>query len=1001
MLSSKVLTRQNVGRLASYYSDGADDYYAKDGESMRWAGEGAAELGLTGAIDDEAAIERFRQLLAGEVEAGKEGRRFGRAQDKERIGIDLTFSAPKSVSMQALIDGDPKIIAAHDRAVEKAIAAAEELAMARTKAKGVTSVERTGKLVAALFRHETSREKDPALHTHAVVMNMTQRADGQWRALKNDEIVKHTRYLGSVYRGELAMELQKAGYAIRQGRDGAFELAHISPTQIAEFSRRSQQIEDSLAEKGLTRATATTAEKQAATLKTRTYKTNEDRSAVHSDWQKRAREIGIDFTKRGWTTEDGLQRSARSRDELMAPSVEQAAERAVRYAVNHLSERSSVMTERQVIDIASARAIGTAGVNDIEKAIQAQRDAGTLVAEKAQYRPADSVGEYSTRAALVERLITEGTPAHDAKRQIDEAIIAGRYLTGEQRLTTQKAIAHETSILAIERVGRGEKTAIVSAEKIDAAVADRGLTDSQQRAVKLILTTEDRVIGVQGKAGTGKSFMLETAVSAIEGQGYNVRGLAPYGTQVKNLREEGIEANTLASFLKAKEKGIDAKTVIVLDEAGVVPARQMSQLLKLVEQADARIVLLGDTGQTKAIEAGRPFDQLQRAGMPTAIMDDIQRQKNPLLREAVEHAAAQRMGPSLDKIEVVHSIADSTTRRQKMVDDFAALTPLERDRTIIVAGTNEARHELNAGIRAALDTAGKGVAYDTLSRRDTTQAERTISSSYRIGDIIQPELTYAKAGLQRGELYKVLDTGPGNRLTVEHNITGERTEFSPQTYRKLSVYEPVRAELAPGDRVRITRNDAALDVSNGDRFTVTAVTPQAVTLTNEKGRQVELAAERPLHIDYAYASTVHSSQGLTTDRVMIEADTKSRTTASDVFYVAISRAREQAAIYTDGDRPALAKAIARENVKAAALDLDTVSRVIARVGSPESTTPVLAPLTQARQGPEKARQTYEPAAAVARVREAAGRAVARVWEAVAPKTIPTPEKRRDGPSVGR
>lgn len=689
--------------------------------------------------------------------------------------------------------------------------------------------------------------------------------------------------------------------------------------------------------------------------------------------------------------------STQTRDELMAPSVKQAAERAVRYAVNHLSERSAVMTERQVIETASAHAIGTAGVKDIEKAVQAQRDAGLLVAEKAQYRPADGSGEFSTRAAIVDRLIAGGTTAHDAKRQVDEAIIAGRYLTGEQRLTTQKAIAHETSILAIECAGRGQHTPIAAAEKVVAAVADRGLTESQQRAVTLILSNQDRVIGVQGKAGTGKSFMLETAVAAIEGQGLNVRGLAPYGTQVKNLREEGLEANTLASFLKAKEKNIDAKTVIVLDEAGVVPARQMSQLLKLVEQAGARIVLLGDTGQTKGIEAGRPFDQLQRAGMPTAIMDDIQRQSNPLLREAVEHAAAQRIGPSLDKIEVIRSIADSTARRQQMVNDFAALSPADRDKTIIVAGTNEARHELNAGIRAALDTAGKGVSYDTLSRRDTTQAERTISSSYRIGDIIQPELTYAKAGLERGELYKVLDTGPGNRLTVEHSTTGKRTEFSPQTYRNLSVYEPVRAELAPGDRVRITRNDAALDVSNGDRFVVVAVTPQAVTLTNEKGRRVELAADKPLHVDYAYASTVHSSQGLTSDRVLIEADTKSRTTASDVYYVAISRAREQAAIYTDGDRPALEKAIARENVKAAALDLDTVSRVAARVRSLASAE---VDAGRPRQAPEKARQTPELATVATRAWADAGRAMERVRRARAPKTIMPPERRREGPSAG-
>lgn len=289
MLSGKVLTRQNVGRLANYYEDGADDYYAKEGDAARWYGQGAAELGLDGAIDHDAAHARFRQLLAGEVDPDKGGRRFGRADDKERIGLDLTFSAPKSVSLQALVDGDTAIIAAHDRAVAKALDAAEGMAMARQKKDGKTNVEHTGKLVAAVFRHETSREKDPTLHSHAVIMNLTQREDGQWRALKNDEIVKHIRYLGSVYRAELALELQGAGYELRHGKDGMFELAHISRDQLAGFSRRSQQIEEALAKKGLTRETASGAQKQAATMQTRSYKDVGDRDAIYADWQQRAR----------------------------------------------------------------------------------------------------------------------------------------------------------------------------------------------------------------------------------------------------------------------------------------------------------------------------------------------------------------------------------------------------------------------------------------------------------------------------------------------------------------------------------------------------------------------------------------------------------------------------------------------------------------------------------------------------------------------------------------
>jgi hypothetical protein len=572
--------------------------------------------------------------------------------------------------------------------------------------------------------------------------------------------------------------------------------------------------------------------------------------------------------------------------------------------------------------------MGVAKIADIEKEIRTQRDKGFLVAEDPRYLPAErkpgeAQPEPKTRAAWAAELKEKGAPQRDARARVDEAIRAGRLVKDEPRYTTQTALEREKRVLAIERDGRGTVQPIMSAEQVKERLQEAGLTKGQQKAVELILTTENSVVGVQGKAGTGKSYMLKNAAELIEQQGYNVRGLAPYGSQVKALQEEGMEARTLASFLKAKDKRIDAQTVLVIDEAGVIPARQMDQLLRITEQAGARVVLLGDNEQTKAIEAGRPAQQMQANGMQTAIMGEIQRQQNPTLREAVEHASERRTKPSLDRIEVVHVIENPQERRAKMVDDFVKLAPEDRERTIIVSGTNEARHEINKGIRLGLGTEGSGIEYDTLSRRDTTQAERQFSNTYHVGDVIQPEKDYTKTGLQRGELYKVLDTGPGNRLTVEHTGTGQRVEFSPRNLRSLSVYEPVRAELAPGDRVRITRNNIdGLNVSNGDRFKVAEVAADKVTLENAAGQRIQLAADKPLHVDYAYASTVHSSQGLTTDRVMIETLTRSRTTASDVYYVAISRARHDALIYADGDRGKVEKAIARENVKHAALDLD-------------------------------------------------------------------------------
>jgi conjugative relaxase-like TrwC/TraI family protein len=385
-----------------------------------------------------------------------------------RIGIDLTFSAPKSVSIQALVGGDPSIVRAHDLAVARALAATEDLAAARKKVNGRSRVERTRNLVVAKFRHETSRERDPQLHTHAVVLNLTQRSDGEWRALRNDEIIKTTRYLGAVYRAELAAELQRAGYALHHEREGFFELAHIDRHQLAAFSRRAEQIEKRLAESGLTLDSASSEEKQKVKLETRPRKTRTDREALFREWRERAREVGIDFTK-------GRDASHPGRSEVpvavnaagAAHVVEEGARRAVRYAIHHLTERQAIMNERELLDIALKHAVGRATLPDIARAVDRQTATGYLIRESPLYRPVDEPTESpKTRGAWIAVLVEKGLVREDARERVDEAITKGGLIEAERRYTTQTALEREKRILQIEREGRAQVTAIAVREDV-------------------------------------------------------------------------------------------------------------------------------------------------------------------------------------------------------------------------------------------------------------------------------------------------------------------------------------------------------------------------------------------------------------------------------------------------------------------------------------------------------------------------------------------------------
>jgi conjugative relaxase-like TrwC/TraI family protein len=934
MLTHQIITRSNVGEVVHYYEDGVDDYYTKQGDGARWQGRGAEALGLAGPV----GTSRFHELLAGRVDpSAPVSRSSTRNDSRNRIALDLTFSAPKSVSMQALIAGDARIIAAHDLAVERALALAEERAQARHKVNGKSRVEETKNLVVAKFRHETSRAWDPQLHTHAVVMNLTQREDGSWRALKNDEIVKATKYLGAAYRTELGAELRRLGYELRVGPEGLFELAHIRREQIVAFSKRAEDIERALAERGTDRASATSAQKQIATLATRQAKGSIDRQTILEAWRSRARELGIDFQaehqagrdQSGLATEhpgaSGPGRSASAAAEAAA------ARRGLRYAINHLTERQAIIEEGDLVKHALNHVIGAATPRSIYEEIQRLTRVGYLVRETPVFRPVDAGldSRALTRAGWVAKLEEAGLSAEAARARVAQAIRHRGLVQAEHRYTTQTALERERRILKMERQGRGQVAPMMSTEAARQQLAPTKLNAGQREAILTITTTQNRIVGIQGHAGTGKSHMLREAKALVEvvrrtevlldPSNHRIVAVAPYESQRRALRELGVEAKTVASFLAARENLFDERSILIVDEAGTVPTRQMNQLLQLAEGRGARVVLVGDIRQTKAIEAGRPFEQLQEAGMQTATMTEIQRQKDPTLREAVRLAAVDRPRESLHQIKEVLQIRDHVERRRTIAADFARLSEADRARTIIVSGTNEGRREINSAVREELGLAGKGLTYMTLVRRDTTQAERSFAQNYNLGDLIQAEHDYPHVGMKRGVLYEVVDSGPGNRLRVR-DAEGNEVAFSPkQLHRALSVYTPETSELARGDRVRVTRNDAALDIANGDRFEVMKATPASVTLTDGR-RVVEIPADRPLHLDHAYATTVHSSQGTTADRILIDAATHSRTTTKDVYYVAISRARLEARIYTD-EVEKLPQAVAREAHKHAALDL--------------------------------------------------------------------------------
>ncbi len=859
------LAKVSTGAAAASYYEAADDYYADDRSPSQWYGDGAKRLGLAGAVD----AATFRDLLDGKM---PDGSHIHNAAEGRRGGTDFTFSAPKSVSMQVLIGGDTRLLDAHEKAVARALDYTQTLSAYRVTENGVTRSERSDNLLIATFRHDLSRNLDPNLHTHAVVINATQRPDGSWRALDQVEFYRQQMLIGALYRSELALEVQKLGYEVKLTHaDGRFELAHMTPAQIEAFSRRSQAIESALAARGLTRENASAREKEVAALSTRERKTEVDRAQLRETWREQSQALGVNYAPM-------LQAHAAPVGER-----ETATRDAVRFAIEHTTERQAVVSEASLVRAALEHGTGRTNLEAIKTEIARQTQAGELIASGARY-------------------------------------------------TTKAAQELEREILGVELRGRGAVAPIVSEHAAREALAATSLNSGQRAAAALIVTTDARVSAVQGAAGTGKTTMLREANRLATAQGYRVMGLTPSTAAAHELQKSGIDSQTLAAFGHREHAGLTGKTVIVVDEASMVATKDMRHVLAAAEAAGSRVVLVGDVQQLKAIEAGKPFAQLQEAGLARVEMGEIQRQRDAHLKAAVELAAKGDVAQSLTVLQKhVVEIDTSRDRYSAIAQDYARLNPDARANTLIVAGTHMARNAINDQVRKELGLTGAGIAIATLERKDLTQAQAQARSSlsYQPGDLVQAQKTYDALGLKRGDTARVIE-GAGGKVTLER-MDGERIDWRPALQTNLTAYRENQRELALGDAVRFTANDHAHGIVNGERATVTEIDREAqtVTLQRNDGSEIALDATKPLHLDHGYCSTVHAAQGQTAERVLIEADTRSVTTNESAYYVAISRARSDLTIYTD-DKALLPEVMSREDNKEAALEVNREAMTMAR-----------------------------------------------------------------------
>ena len=878
-LSKPISAGQAQAYHKSEFANAKENYYT-EGERVRgeWQGQLATRYGLRGEVNEE----QFARLSEGQHPATGEAL-IRRQQAREyvnehgetvramehRAGWDATFSAPKSVSLTALVGGDDRVRGAHRESVRVALDEMERYAQARIGGNAVAQT--TGAWAVAKFEHDSSRPVDgyaaPQLHTHAVIFNVTETAEGKTRSLQAQELYKTQQYATAVYRSELGARLQRLGYEVERGQHGQPEIKGYTREYLEASSPRRQQIEQRLAEQGRRGAEAA----QIAAHRTRDAKQPQSIEEVRAQHKQLAAEHGnqpqrvMAEAARRWGVELEPERSR------------QVAESAVTYARERGMERAAVVDERALLRDALKHTMCEARLPEIKAEIE--------------------------------------------KRIANDELIEVRRRDGEagRAFTTGEMQGYERAIVERMRAGRDGNVIVDGHTREWAFKRHPHLSVSQHRAVEDVLESRDKMMALEGVAGAGKTTSLAAVRDAVVHHGYEVKGLAPTSRAAQKLAEAGMETETLQRHLARGQQPDDGRArVYIVDEASMVSTRQMHAFMERLNRHD-RVLFVGDVRQHEAVEAGRPYAQLQEAGLRTARLDEILRQKDPVLKETVEQLARGEVKEaiaSLNNQGRVHEIKDRGERIGEMAREYARAP----ERTLVISPDNESRREINSQIHRSMRQAGQvtGTEYRVpvlYARQELTGADRQHAQNYEQGDVIRYTKGSKPIGIEAGEYARVARVdGESNTLTITRK-SGEDLSYDPRRLQGVTVYRDTERVFAQGDRVQMTAPYHEQKLANRELGTVEKIDNSGnLKLRMDSGREVEFNVRQMPHLDYGYAVTSHSSQGQTADRVLVHVDSSQahgELLNSRMAYVSVSRAQFDVQMYTN-DAKTLGHTLSRD-----------------------------------------------------------------------------------------
>jgi conjugative relaxase-like TrwC/TraI family protein len=727
----------SLGKLApgqqQYYLDtvarGAEEYYTGGKEAQgRWLGAGAAGLGLEGEVTADA----LHRVLSHADPFTGESLTSGRSVPKV-AGIDATFCAPKSVSLLFALAGPDiarEVRDAHDAAVDAAFAALErEATVGRRGHGGLRTVQGEG-LVAAAFRHRTSRAAEPHLHTHVVIANLVRAVeDGRWTALDARPLYAWSRAAGHLYEAHLRYELTaRLGVEWTPTRNGIADIEGIARPVIRAFSTRRVEIEGHLAEHGETSAKAA----QVAAYATRRAKNDAlDTPMLLDEWRTRAETHGL-----------GTEALHAVLDRTAVPNVPapggSGTDELYRWlaGADGLTARRSTFTRQHVIEAICDALPGGATVEQV-------------------------VGLVDDFLASDHAIVVPG--AGELLHGRNGIVIPAGAESGRWTTPDMIRVEHTLICSALDRIRTG--VAIADPEHVTAAIAARPTLSAEQVAmIERVCRSGDGVDVVVGVAGAGKTFALAAAHEAWTAAGYDVVGASLAARTAARLQEgSGIPSMTIDRLLAQLDRGgtLGSNSVLVIDEAAMVGTRKLQRVLDHAELADVKVVLVGDPCQLPEIYAGGAFAGLAQRLEPITLTDN-QRQHEGWERDALaelRHGDTDHAFDAYSSRGRVHEHDDSALAREQLIDDWWNAR-LAGQRPAMIASHLRNVDDLNRRARARLQDAGllpsDGV---ELSGRSFAIGDQVLAlrNDYRIGILNGTIATIHEIDIDRQQLRLATD----------------------------------------------------------------------------------------------------------------------------------------------------------------------------------------------------------------------------------------------------